>query len=63
VKATDALTRKRGWKRPRLEASGGVSLATVAAVAESGVDRISVGAVTHAAGSIDIGLDFDPEGE
>ncbi|MDR2392303.1 MAG: carboxylating nicotinate-nucleotide diphosphorylase [Planctomycetota bacterium] len=63
VKAADALTREQGWKRPRLEASGGVSLATAAAAAASGVDRISVGAITHAAGSIDIGLDFDPEEE
>lgn len=42
-----------------LEASGGISLATVAALAATGVDRISVGALTHSAPALDIGLDFD----
>ena len=42
-----------------LEASGGVTLATVRALAETGVDRISVGALTHSAPALDIGLDFD----
>lgn len=41
-----------------LEASGGVTLETVATVAASGVDRISVGALTHSAPSLDIGLDL-----
>ncbi len=41
-----------------LEASGGVSLATIGAIAHSGVDRISVGALTHSSGSLDIGLDW-----
>lgn len=41
-----------------LEASGGVSLETVRAIAESGVDRISVGALTHSAASLDLGLDW-----
>lgn len=39
------------------EASGGVTLATVRAVAETGVDRISVGALTHSAVAIDLSLD------
>ena len=42
----------------QLEASGGVSLATVAAIAQTGVDRISVGALTHSAPALDIGLDY-----
>jgi nicotinate-nucleotide pyrophosphorylase (carboxylating) len=42
-----------------LEASGGINLDTIAAAAASGVDRISVGALTHGATSIDIGLDID----
>lgn len=42
-----------------LEASGGVTLATVAALAKTGVDRISVGALTHSASALDIGLDFE----
>ena len=42
-----------------LEASGGVILATVGALAQSGVDRISVGALTHSAPALDIGLDYE----
>lgn len=42
----------------RTEASGGVRLDTVRAIAETGVDAISVGALTHSARSVDIGLDF-----
>ena len=41
------------------EASGGVNLETVKAIAETGVDLISVGALTHSASVLDIGLDFD----
>jgi len=47
-----------GASRVQLEASGGVSLATVRAIAESGVDRISVGALTHSAPALDIALDY-----
>lgn len=43
------------------EASGGVRLETVRAIAETGVDLISVGAITHSAPILDLGLDFDPE--
>ncbi len=42
------------------EASGGVNLETVRAIAESGVDLVSVGALTHSASVLDIGFDFDP---
>jgi nicotinate-nucleotide pyrophosphorylase (carboxylating) len=45
--------------RVLLEASGGVTLETVGALARSGVDRISVGALTHSAPALDIGLDFE----
>lgn len=44
--------------RAKTEASGGVNLKTVAAIARSGVDFISVGALTHSARAVDIGLDF-----
>ncbi len=44
--------------RAQTEASGGVNLATVRAIAESGVDFISVGALTHSARAVDLGLDF-----
>lgn len=43
--------------RAVLEASGGVNLDTVRAIAETGVDVISVGALTHSVGVLDIGLD------
>jgi nicotinate-nucleotide pyrophosphorylase (carboxylating) len=46
-----------------LEASGGVSLGTVRAIAETGVDRISVGALTHSAPALDIALDYGAEGD
>lgn len=42
----------------RLEASGGVNLQTVKAIAESGVDRISIGALTHSAPTLDIAFDW-----
>jgi nicotinate-nucleotide pyrophosphorylase (carboxylating) len=44
--------------RALVEASGGVSLATVRAIAQSGVDIISVGALTHSVRSLDLGLDI-----
>jgi nicotinate-nucleotide pyrophosphorylase (carboxylating) len=44
--------------RAVLEASGNVTLATVRAIAETGVDYISSGAITHSATNLDIGLDF-----
>jgi nicotinate-nucleotide pyrophosphorylase (carboxylating) len=40
-----------------LEASGGVTLNNVREVAETGVDRISVGAITHSAPALDLALD------
>jgi nicotinate-nucleotide pyrophosphorylase (carboxylating) len=46
-------------KRAILEASGGVSLTTVRGIAETGVDWISVGALTHSAPAMDLALDFD----
>jgi len=45
--------------RAKTEASGGVNLKTVRAIAETGVDFISVGALTHSAHAVDIGLDFE----
>lgn len=46
----------------KLEASGGIRLENLRAVAQTGVDRISIGALTHQATSIDIGLDYAPPG-
>jgi len=45
--------------RAQTEASGGVTLKTVRGLAKSGVDFISVGAITHSARAVDIGLDFE----
>ena len=44
----------------KLEASGGVTLGNVRAIAETGVDRISVGALTHSAPALDVALDYEP---
>jgi nicotinate-nucleotide pyrophosphorylase (carboxylating) len=60
--------RRRNLEEPRidpnttevlLEASGGVNLESVRAIAETGVDRISVGALTHSAPALDIALEYD----
>ena len=53
----EAVRRCRG--RAQTEASGGVHLDSVRAIAETGVDFISVGALTHSARAVDIGLDFE----
>jgi nicotinate-nucleotide pyrophosphorylase (carboxylating) len=63
----DALAeaiRRRDARAPRilLEASGGVTLETVQALARTGVDRISIGALTHSAPALDVGLDFESIG-
>jgi len=44
-------------KKPLLEASGNVTLSNVSAIAQCGIDRIAVGAITHSARAVDIGLD------
>jgi len=59
----EAVTRARRLEkdRPLLEASGNMTLAGVRAVAETGVDFISVGALTHSAPSVDLSLRVTPE--
>jgi nicotinate-nucleotide pyrophosphorylase (carboxylating) len=54
--------RRRQQTAPQvqLEASGGVTLSTVREIARTGVDRISVGALTHSALALDIALDYNP---
>jgi nicotinate-nucleotide pyrophosphorylase (carboxylating) len=52
----EAVRRTAG--RAKLEASGGVRLQTVRAIAEAGVDAVSVGALTHSARALDIGFDL-----
>jgi nicotinate-nucleotide pyrophosphorylase (carboxylating) len=49
---------ERAGGRCILEASGGITLETARAVAETGVDWISVGWLTHSAPSLDVALDF-----
>jgi len=44
-------------KKPLLEASGNITLDSVSAIAQCGIDRIAVGAITHSARAVDIGLD------
>jgi len=55
----DAVARTRG--RASLEASGAIGPASIRAVAETGVDYISVGALTHSAPALDLSLLFDPQ--
>jgi len=58
--ALDLLTKAVNWvaRRIPIEASGGVNLETIRAIAETGVDYISVGAITQSAPAVDIGLDL-----
>lgn len=49
---------RRAGGRVILEASGGVTLSSVRTIAETGVNLISVGGLTHSAASLDVGLDF-----
>jgi len=60
VQAAEAV-RRRDVRAPQveLEASGGVNLATVHALAQTGVDRISIGALTHSAPALDLAMDFE----
>ena len=51
--------RREAGRKVLLEASGGVTLETVRSVAQTGVDRIAVGALTHSAAALDIGLDIE----
>ncbi len=57
----DEMRTAVGWigRKAKTEASGGVNLPTVRAIAETGVDYISVGALTHSARAVDIALDFE----
>jgi nicotinate-nucleotide pyrophosphorylase (carboxylating) len=59
VASADRFAADRGSRRPLLEVSGEVSLETVASFAATGVDCISVGALTKSAPVLDIGLDIE----
>jgi len=65
AKVADAVRTARAHPRGRacwIEASGGITLATIRAYAEAGVDTISVGALTHSAPAVDIALDLELTG-
>ena len=55
------MRNKMCGNKPLLEASGNITLNNVMAIAQCGVDRIAVGAITHSAASVDIGLDRGSE--
>lgn len=59
VRAVEMRNAKGGT--PLLEASGGIDLSTIGDVARTGVDRIAVGAITHHAVWLDIGLDVEAQ--
>lgn len=54
-----AVVMRGDRRKPQFEASGGITLEVLREIAETGVDFISVGALTHSAPSLDIGLDFE----
>ncbi len=58
VKRGRELCLRKGLRRPLFEASGGITLDTVRAAAKCGVDRISIGALTHSAKALDISLEI-----
>ena len=57
-----AVGMRAGADAPQLEASGGITLENVRAVAETGVDFISVGALTHSAPALDLSMLIEPDG-
>lgn len=62
MKKAVTLRNKNGkWRRPLLEASGGITLKNIEQVARTGVDRISVGALTHSRRSINVSMEFIEE--
>jgi nicotinate-nucleotide pyrophosphorylase (carboxylating) len=58
----EAVAMASGYYGVRLEASGGLRLSNARAVAETGVDYLAVGALTHSSPALDLGLDFAAEG-
>ena len=60
-KAVILKNKSEEWRRPLLEASGGITLKNIKQVARTGVDRISIGALTHSRRSIDVSMEFIEE--
>lgn len=59
---TEAVEAAKRFNAVKLEASGGLTLANAREVAQTGVDYLAVGALTHSAPALDIGLDIDDNG-
>lgn len=59
VMRANEFVREHGGRRPLLEVSGGITIDTISGYASTGVDRISVGAITNSAPVLDIGLDIE----
>lgn len=59
VRIVREWSQRTGKRRPLLEVSGGVNLENVEAIAQTGVDIISVGALTHSAPALDISLEIE----
>jgi nicotinate-nucleotide pyrophosphorylase (carboxylating) len=59
VRLAQNWSQRTGKRRPLLEVSGGVNLENVEAIAQTGVDIISVGAITHSAPALDISLEIE----
>ena len=55
---TAEAVRRRGDRRTGLESSGGLQLENARAYAETGVDFLAVGALTHSVTALDLGLDL-----
>lgn len=62
IELQDAVAMRGERLVPRLEASGGVTIEALRGIAATGVDFISVGAITHSAVALDLALDFVPLG-
>jgi nicotinate-nucleotide pyrophosphorylase len=58
----EAVAVARAYVGVRLEASGGLRLGNAREVAETGVDYLAVGALTHSSRALDLGLDYAEEG-
>jgi nicotinate-nucleotide pyrophosphorylase (carboxylating) len=59
VAALDAVCRERKVRRPLLEVSGGVTVEVLPDLARAGVDRVSVGRLTHSATCLDMSMDVE----
>jgi nicotinate-nucleotide pyrophosphorylase (carboxylating) len=59
IQVRDAVSARGSAERPELEASGGITLVNVREIAETGVDYVSIGALTHSAPALDLSMIID----